>query len=62
MINTKKKSDYVYRFKASSISISSKEPVAWVLDGESGGTHKRVKIINHKKAVKIMSGIKKKND
>jgi len=60
MINTKKKSEYVYRFKTSSLTISSKEPVAWVLDGESGGSHKRVKINNHKKAVKIMSGLKKK--
>ncbi len=61
LVNTKKKSDSVYRFKASSLAISSPEEVAWVLDGESGGLHKKVKIINHEKAVRIMSGIKKKD-
>ena len=59
MVNTKKQSDNVYRFKASSLTITSQEPVAWVLDGESGGTHKRVKIVNNEKAVKIMSGFKR---
>lgn len=59
LVNTKKKSDSVYRFKASSLAISSPEDVAWVLDGESGGSHRRIKIVNHKKAVNIMSGIRR---
>lgn len=59
LVNNKKKSDNVYRFKTSSLTISSPEEVSWVLDGESGGAHKRVKIINHEKAVRIMSGIKR---
>lgn len=57
LINNKK-CDKVYRFKTSALTISSLEEVAWALDGESGGSHKRVKIVNNEKAVKIMSGIK----
>ncbi len=62
LVNSKKKSDSVYRFKTSSLSLSSPEEVAWVLDGESGGMHKRVKIVNHQKAVRIMSGVKRTRD
>lgn len=59
LVNNKKKSDNVYRFKTSSLTISSPEEISWVLDGESGGAHKRVKIVNHEKAVRIMSGLKR---
>lgn len=60
LVNGRKKSENVYRFKASNLTICSKEPVAWVLDGESGGVHKKVEISNGEKAVRIMSGIGKK--
>lgn len=60
LVNPSKKCDNVYRFKTPSLSIISEEPVAWVLDGESGGTHKRVKISINEKAIKIMSGFSKK--
>ncbi len=59
LVNNKKKCDNVYRFKTSSLTISSPEEISWVLDGESGGAHKRVKIVNHEKAVRIMSGLKR---
>ncbi len=60
LVNPNKKCENVYRFKTPSLSIISEEPVAWVLDGESGGTHKRVKISINEKAVRIMSGFLKK--
>lgn len=34
----------------------------WVLDGEYGGSPKRVKVVNYNKAIKIMSGISKIDD
>ncbi len=62
LVNPNKKCENLYRFKTPSLSILSEEPVAWVLDGESGGTHKRVKIVNKEKAVKIMTGFPRKKD
>ena len=53
------KIDSVVSFKTSKLKIESDEKVSWVLDGEFGGALKKVKIVNHKQAVKIMSGISK---
>lgn len=54
------KTDSVISFKASKIIFDADEKVPWVLDGEYGGSPKRVKVVNHNKAIKIMSGISKK--
>ena len=63
MLNPKIKSEYVYRFKVSEIRAYSTEPVGWTVgwtvDGECGGTHKSVTIINNPNAVTIM-GAKKR--
>ena len=40
-------------FKTSKLEIHSDEEIAWTLDGESGGSHKDVEIINHKQAVRL---------
>ena len=54
------KTDSVISFKASRIIFDADEKVPWVLDGEYGGSPKRVKVVNYNKAIKIMSGISKK--
>lgn len=54
------KTDSIISFKASKIIFEADEKVSWVLDGEYGGSPKRVKVTNYKRAIKIMSGIAKK--
>lgn len=49
-------SDEFYTFKAAEITIKSREPIGWTLDGEYGGDHDLVKISNLNEAVKIMVG------
>ncbi len=53
-------SPYIYHFKASEINISSEEALEWSLDGESGGAHNNVKILNHKQAINIIVNRDKK--
>ncbi|MBQ8803008.1 MAG: YegS/Rv2252/BmrU family lipid kinase [Tyzzerella sp.] len=45
---------YMYAFKASEIVFESKEEIPWTLDGEFGGQHDRVEILNKKQALEIM--------
>ncbi len=54
------KTDSILTFKASKVTFYSDEKVPWVLDGEYGGSPKRVTVTNNNKAIKIMSGIAKK--
>ena len=61
MIGMDVKTESVVSFKASKMIFESEEKIPWVLDGEYGGSPKRVKIVNNKRAIKIMSGISKKN-
>lgn len=44
----------MYCFKSSSLKISSDEEVAWTLDGEFGGKHKKVEILDNKQALQIL--------
>ena len=44
----------MYCFKTSSLRIESEDVVAWTLDGEFGGKHKEVEIIDRKQALKIL--------
>lgn len=46
--------EYMYSFKAGSLTIESEEEIAWTLDGEFGGAHKKVTLINEKQAMDIM--------
>lgn len=45
---------YMYVFKTGEILLESREEIPWTLDGEFGGQHDTVKIINKKQALKIM--------
>jgi diacylglycerol kinase family enzyme len=44
----------MYTFKAKEIKLKSKEEIPWTLDGEFGGQHEEVHIINKKQALEIM--------
>lgn len=43
----------MYCFKTAKLTLESKESVPWTLDGEYGGTHRRVRIANKCKAIEI---------
>lgn len=45
---------YMYTFKASRITFESKEEIPWTLDGEFGGQHDKVEILNKTQALEIM--------
>ncbi len=46
-------SDMVYSFQTSQIKLTCSEEVPWTLDGEFGGNHKSVTIIDEKGALEI---------
>lgn len=45
---------HIYTFKTKEILFESKEEIPWTLDGEFGGQHDKVHIINKKQALQIM--------
>jgi diacylglycerol kinase family enzyme len=47
-------SDLIYTFKTDEIRFSSKEKIAWTLDGEFGGEHDELVIRNLKQRIGIM--------
>lgn len=53
LINQELDTECMYCFKASSLTIECKEPVAWTLDGEYGGCPEKVEIMNLQKAATI---------
>lgn len=55
------KTDGVIRFKTRKIQFVSQEKVAWTLDGEYGGSMRKVCIANMNKGIRIMSGISRNN-
>ena len=46
--------DLIYSFKSDRICFSSKEEIAWTLDGEYGGSVRQVTVKNIQKALEIM--------
>ena len=46
--------DYVFKFRAGHICITSEEPVDWVLDGEFGGSRLEVEVENLKERIQIL--------
>lgn len=44
----------MYCFKSGSLRLYSDEEVAWTLDGEFGGKHKEVEILDNKQALQIL--------
>lgn len=53
MVDKRVKSEHIYSFTASRIVVESEEPLAWTLDGEFGGEHRRAVIENKMKALEI---------
>ena len=47
-------SNYMYSFRTNSIQFESEGDIPWTLDGEFGGEHDKVEVVNHKKALEIM--------
>lgn len=45
---------YMYNFKSGRLIFESEEEVAWTLDGEYGGKHTRVELLNDREAVDIL--------
>lgn len=41
-------------FRTSRVKFISENEIPWTLDGESGGVHKEVEIINHKRALRLI--------
>ena len=48
--------ELVFRFTAGKVSFESEEKIQWVIDGEDAGRHEKMEVINHRQAVKIISG------
>lgn len=53
LVNRNINTDCMYCFKADALKITSKEEIAWTLDGEFGGRHKEVTIKNQMKELSI---------
>ena len=45
---------YMYNFKSGKLVFESEEEVAWTLDGEYGGKHTKVELLNDKEAMDII--------
>lgn len=45
--------DCIFKFRASTLTVTSKEPVDWTLDGEFGGSHRKVVVENLKQEIVI---------
>jgi YegS/Rv2252/BmrU family lipid kinase len=54
--------NYMYTFKTSEIILESKEEIPWTLDGEFGGHHDMVQIMNKRQALEIMIQIEKEEE
>lgn len=54
LVSEKFDTECMYSFKTSSLVIESEEDVAWTLDGEFGGKHTSVKLLNKQEAVDII--------
>lgn len=53
MVDKRVKSEHIISFAAANLLVEADEPLAWTLDGEFGGEHKRAKIVNCHKALTI---------
>ena len=51
--NIEDKDELFFKTKASKVVIKSEEEINWTLDGEFGGAHTEVEIVNHQKALKL---------
>ena len=53
LVDKRRHSDAIQCFKTSRLVIESQQEVAWTLDGEYGGDHKRAVVENRKEALEI---------
>lgn len=53
---------HMYTFKSGDILLESEEEIPWTLDGEYGGQHDKVHIVNKKKALQIMVRAESRED
>lgn len=53
LVNRDIDTDMMYCFRTSELTVESKEPLAWTLDGENGGAHKKALIKNLHQTVEI---------
>lgn len=53
LLNRKLDTDMMYCFCAAELTLESEESVAWTLDGENGGSHRKVTIRNLCKKIEI---------
>lgn len=53
LVDKRRHSDAIQYFKTSRLVIESNQEVAWTLDGEYGGDHKRAVVENRKEALEI---------
>lgn len=59
LLGEKENSDHIVQLKASKVQIEAAEPIAWTLDGEYGGEHSEMEIVNDPcklKMVRTMGG------
>lgn len=54
LIDKNVESEFIYWFKTAKLTVESKAQVAWTLDGEYGGIHKKVVIEDCRGAMEIM--------
>jgi diacylglycerol kinase family enzyme len=53
LLNRRINTDCMYCFKSACVKISAREEIAWTLDGEFGGRHRKVDIHNQKQGLSI---------
>lgn len=53
LLNRKLDADVMHCFRTAELTLESEEPVAWTLDGENGGSHKKVTIRNLYREIEI---------
>lgn len=58
LLNHNINNDYMYCFKTAEITFEAPQEIPWTMDGEFGGSHKRVCIKNRKQAVTIRVPVK----
>lgn len=53
LVDKRVKSEHIYTFKTSRLTVESEEPVAWTLDGEYGGDHTKAVISNSPRVLRL---------
>ena len=61
LLNPKAESKMVLKMKARDIRIVSEMPIPWTLDGEYGGDHKDVEIVNKHRSLRLMLNPQREN-